>query len=257
MSVGGQVYAPGAGARRVAFVTGAARGLGEAIAAAFLADGASVALVDVEAGVEATAARLDPSGARAVAWRLDVRDEAAFAAVFDAALRRFGRIDAMVNNAAIMGPASPWTTSLEDWDTVMAVNLRGTFIGCRIAGAHLREAGGGRIVNLSSYAGQHASRASGIAYAASKAGIGAVTRGFALELAPHGVTVNAVAPSAIDGPQWAEVGEARRAALLATVPVGRAGRADEVAQTVLWLASAAAGYVTGQVVDVDGGRGMR
>ena len=257
MSADGRVAMPGAGAGRVAFVTGAARGLGEAIAAAFLADGASVALVDADASVAATAARLDPSGTHAVAWRLDVRDEAAFATVFDAALRRFGRIDALVNNAAIMGPVSPWTTSLEDWDAVMAVNLRGTFIGCRIAGTYLREAGGGRIVNLSSYAGQHASRASGIAYAASKAGIGAVTRGFALELAPHGVTVNAVAPSAIDGPQWAAVDEARRAALLATVPVGRAGRADEVAQTVLWLASAAAGYVTGQVVDVDGGRGMR
>jgi 3-oxoacyl-[acyl-carrier protein] reductase len=249
-----------AGARfagRVAFVTGAARGLGEAIAAAFVADGAAVALCDADPAVDATAARLDPSGARTLALRADVRDESSLRAAFDAAVARFGAVDAMVNDAAVMGPASPWGTSPDAWDEVMAVNLRGTFFGCRIAGAHMRARRRGRIVNLGSYAGTFPSRASGPAYAASKAGIASVTRSFATELAPAGVTVNAVAPSAIEGPQWDAADLARRAALLESVPLGRAGRPGEVAAVVLFLASDAAGWITGQTVDVNGGRGMR
>lgn len=254
---------------RVVLVTGAARGLGEAIAAAFVAEGARVALADVDAAVDATAARLDAAAARddaaaahaaprAIALRLDVRDEPAFRAAWTEAEARLGPIDVLVNDAAIMGPSSPWTTTLEQWDAVMATNLRGAFVGCRIAGAAMRARGrGGRIVNLSSYAGRYPSRASGLAYAASKAGIDAVTRGFAMELAPDRVTVNAVAPSAIEGPQWDAVEPARRDALVAQVPVGRPGRADEVSAVVLWLASDGAAYVTGQVIDANGGRGMR
>lgn len=243
--------------RRVAFVTGAARGLGAAIAAAFVDAGACVAMADVDPAVEVTAAGIDPGGARTLALRLDVRDEPAFAAAFETAVARFGAVDAMVNDAAITAGGSPWTLTLDAWDAVMAVNLRGTFVGCRIAGRHMRARGRGRIVNLSSFAGQHPSPASGLHYAASKAGILAVTRGFAAELAPHGVTVNAVAPSAIEGPQLDAIDARRRDALLAAVPLGRFGRAAEVAATVLWLASDAAGYVTGQTIDVNGGRAMR
>ncbi|MEI7447791.1 MAG: SDR family NAD(P)-dependent oxidoreductase, partial [Burkholderiales bacterium] len=204
------------------------------------------------------AGRTAPCAPRAIALRLDVRDEPAFRAAWTEAEARLGPIDVLVNDAAIMGPSSPWTTTLEQWDAVMATNLRGTFVGCRIAGAAMRARGrGGRIVNLSSYAGRYPSRASGLAYAASKAGIDALTRGFAMELAPDRVTVNAVAPSAIEGPQWDAVEPARRDALVAQVPVGRPGRADEVSAVVLWLASDAAAYVTGQVIDANGGRGMR
>ncbi|MFM1988632.1 MAG: hypothetical protein RJA99_1589 [Pseudomonadota bacterium] len=270
---------------RVVLVTGAARGLGAAIAAAFVAEGARVALADIDPAVDTTAARLDAaadaadaagdaacdaSGARdasgprlgaaprAIALRLDVRDEAAFRAAWAEAQARLGAIDVLVNDAAVMGPSSPWTITVDDWDAVMATNLRGTFVGCRIAGAAMRARGaGGRIVNLSSYAGRFPSRASGMAYAASKAGIDAVTRGFAMELAPDRVTVNAIAPSAIEGPQWDALDGARRDALVAQVPVGRAGRVDEATAAVLWLASDAAAYVTGQVLDVNGGRGMR
>jgi 3-oxoacyl-[acyl-carrier protein] reductase len=242
---------------RVAFVTGAARGLGEAIAHAFVEAGARVALADADPAVHATAARIDPPGSHTLAVRFDVRDEPAFAAAFDDAVARFGAVDAMVNDAAITAGGSPWTLSLADWDAVMAVNLRGNFVGCRIAGAHMRGRGRGRIVNLSSYAGLHPSRASGLHYAASKAGILAVTRGFAMELAPYGVTVNAVAPSAIEGPQLGAIDAARREALLAEVPVGRFGGADEVAAAVLSLASDAAGYVTGETIELNGGRAMR
>jgi 3-oxoacyl-[acyl-carrier protein] reductase len=245
-------------AGRTAFVTGAARGLGEAIAAAFSAEGAAVALCDVDAdALRTAAARIDSTGARVAALVADVRDEAALAAAFDAAAARFGAVDAMINGAAIMGPQSAWDVTADAWDAVMAVNLRGVFAGCRVAGARMRERGYGRIVNLTSYAALHPSRASGAAYAASKAGIVSVTRSMALELAPQGVTVNAVAPSAIEGPQWASLDAARRDALLSTVPIGRAGRSDEVAAAVLFLASDAAGWITGQTLDVNGGRGMR
>lgn len=242
---------------RVAFVTGAARGLGAEIARALFEAGARVVLTDVDASVRQTALSLDPAGERTMGWCLDVRDEAAFTAAFDAAIAHFGAVDVMVNNAAITAGGSLWSITSAEWDSLMAVNLRGTFLGCRIAGAHMRERGAGRIVNLSSFAGQHASAASGLHYAASKAGILAVTRGFAMELAPHGVTVNAIAPSAIDGPQWRAVPAQRREALLATVPLGRAGRADEVSAAVLYLASPAAAYVNGITLDINGGRAMR
>jgi 3-oxoacyl-[acyl-carrier protein] reductase len=249
--------APRPAAGRTAFVTGAARGLGESIAAAFLADGASVVLADLDPAVTATAARLDAGGGRTLALMFDVADETAFRASFDAAVARFGAVDTLVNNAAIMGPASMASTPIAVWDAVMATNLRGTFLGCQIAGAHLRERGRGRIVNLSSFAGLYPSRASGPAYAASKAGIIGLTRSVALELAPFGVTVNAIAPSAIEGPQFDAITPEQRDALLRAVPVGRAGRPEDVAAMVRYLASDAAGYVTGQVFDLNGGRGMR
>ena len=241
---------------RTVVVTGAAAGLGAAIAQAFHAAGASVALLDVDPSVAATAAALAPAGDRVLALRVDVCDEAAFGAAFDAAVAHFGAVDAMVNNAAITAGGSPWSIPLDEWDRVMAVNLRGTFVGCRLAGLHMRTRGRGRIVNLSSYAGRFPSAATGVHYAASKAGILAVTRSFAMALAPHAVTVNAVAPSAIDGPRLAAVDPALRDALLATIPTGRCGRPEEVAAAVLFLASEAAGYLTGQSIDVDGGRGM-
>lgn len=242
---------------RTVFVTGAAAGLGAAIACAFHAAGARVVLADADASVRSAASRMSGDDGRMLALQFDVSDEPAFVAAFDAAVTRFGQVDVMVNNAAITAGGSPWSVSLDEWDRVMAVNLRGTFVGCRIAGARMRACGRGRIVNLSSFAGQFPSPATGLHYAASKAGILAVTRGFAAELAAHGVTVNAVAPSVIEGPRLASVDPSRRDVLLATIPAGRPGRADEVAAAVLFLASDAAGYVTGQAIDVNGGRGLR
>ena len=219
--------------------------------------GARVVLTDVDMRVDETMARIDGGAGRGLALHLDVRDEAAFSAAYAQAERYWGPINVMVNNAAITAGGSPWSITVDEWDAAMAANLRGVFLGCRIAGARMREHGRGRIVNLSSFAGQRASPATGLHYAASKAGILALTRGFAMELAPHAVTVNAVAPSAIDGPQWQGLDESRRTALLATIPLGRAGRAEEVSAAVLFLASEAAAYLTGVTLDINGGRGMR
>ncbi|MGE0799343.1 MAG: SDR family oxidoreductase [Lautropia sp.] len=239
---------------RVAFVTGAAAGLGAAIAAALAADGYRVVLGDVDPAVAATAAAL---GAPAVAECFDVRDRAAFGAAIERTVQRDGRLDVLINNAARTVSRSIWEIDAAEWDDVMAVNLRSVLFGCQLAGAVMRAARRGRIVNIASYAGQHPSPASGAHYAASKAGVLMLTKLFASELAPDAVTVNAIAPSAIVGPQLERAPEARKQALLAAVPLQRFGVPEDVCAAVRYLISDAAGYVTGTTLDINGGRAMR
>jgi 3-oxoacyl-[acyl-carrier protein] reductase len=240
-------------AGRVAFVTGAGQGLGAAIARGLVQAGARVALADIDRGnAESVAAELG-----GLALRLDVRDEAAFTACFDEAVAHFGAVDIMVNNAARTPMTSLWDISPDEWDDVLAINLRGSFFGCRIAGRHMRERGSGRIVNLASMAGQQASAATGVHYAASKAGLLALTRSFAQELAPHGVTVNALAPAAIDSPALDAIDPSRQQALKVGIPLGRFGFPEEVAAAVVYLASPAAAFMTGATLDLNGGRFMR
>lgn len=245
-------------AGRAAFVTGAGRGLGEAIARGLAQAGARIALVDIDDGaVQAVATAMHSEGRECMAMPLDVRDEAAFGRCFDAAVKRFGAIDVMVNNAALTSSTSLWDIDAEEWDNVMAVNLRGSFFGCRIAGRHMRERGSGRIINLSSMAGQQPSHATGAHYAASKAALLALTRSFAQELAPSGVMVNAIAPAAIRSPALDAMDASRQRALQATIPLGRFGDGREVASAVVYLASEAGAFTTGATLDLNGGRFMR
>ncbi|RST50601.1 SDR family NAD(P)-dependent oxidoreductase [Variovorax sp. MHTC-1] len=240
-----------------AFVTGAAQGLGAAIARGLAEAGARVVLADVDGTVDAAAATLRADGHDCIAMQLDVRDEAAFWLCFDAGVQHFGGIDVMVNNAARTPYASIWDITTEEWDEVLTVNLRGSFFGCRIAGRHMRERGSGRIVNLSSIAGQQASAATGVHYAASKAGIVALTRSFAQELAPHGVTVNALAPAAVRSPVLDAMSRMQQRTLASGIPLGRFGEPEEVAAAVVYLASPAAAFMTGATLDLNGGRLMR
>jgi 3-oxoacyl-[acyl-carrier protein] reductase len=235
---------------RVAIVTGAGRGLGEAIARALHARGASVVLADIDLeSAERVAAEL---GDRARGVACDVRNREDLARVVDAV----DRLDVMVNNAARTVPRSFWEIEQEEWDDVLAVNLRGVVFGCQLAGARMREQGSGRIVNLASISGQTPG-AMGAHYAASKAGIVIVTKIVATELAPHGITCNAVAPAAVRTPAFGLLSEERLEALRQRIPVGRFGEPWEVAELVCFLCSDAAGYVTGATYDVNGGLLMR
>ena len=236
---------------RTAVVTGAARGLGEAIARRLHADGDRVVLADLDlAGVEELAAEL---GSNAGAVEHDVRSLESWQRL----VAGTGQIDVLVNNAARTEFSSFWEIDVDEWDDVLATNLRGTYLGCRVVGAQMRDRGAGRIVNLASVAGQRGASATGVHYAASKAAIVALTRHAATALAGNGVTVNAVAPAAIDGPMVSLVPPEKVEAMVKTIPVGRLGRGEEVAAAVAYLASDAAGFVTGATLDVNGGMLMR
>lgn len=246
-------------AEKTAVVTGAAQGIGRAIAEALVRHGARVLLADVNVeSAERAATELNDDDQRAIGVLLDVREEDSFRTAFDHGRERFGRIDILVNNAARTAATPIWEITQDEWDDVLATNLRGVFFGCRVAGQRMQDGKGGRIINLASLAGEWGRSPTGIHYAASKAGIIGVTRVFANALAREGVTVNAVAPATIDGPQvQAMPAEQISRYVDQNVPVGRLGRPAEVAELIAFMASDAAGFITGATFDVNGGALMR
>ena len=240
----------------VAIVTGASQGLGFGISRAFLEAGATVVLTDINTNVSSSAQSLDSIGT-ASSYVLDVRNEAAFAACVDDTASRYGKVDIFVNNAALTISKSVWDIPADEWDDVLAVNLRGVFFGCRVAGKFMRDQRRGRIVNISSLAGQRGGVVAGAHYSASKAGILVLTKCFAQELAGYGVTVNSIAPAAIDGPVVSLMPAEKVEGLKKTIPVGRLGKDSEIGAAAVYLASEDAGFVTGSTIDVNGGVFMR
>ncbi|NUO85558.1 MAG: SDR family oxidoreductase [Cupriavidus sp.] len=245
--------------KRVALITGAARGLGEIIARRLHAAGYRVALGDLDArAAGAIADALDPSGETAVGLALDVTDKSAFEAANSALQQRWGGTDVLVNNAGRSQVSALMEISPEEFDRVVAVNLRGTFVGSQVFGAHFAQRGFGRIVNIGSLAGQSGGTATGAHYAAAKGGVGVLTKIFARELAASGVTVNCVSPGPLDLPVVHETVPAQRLdAIRRSIPVQRLGSPEYVADIVLLLAADHAGAVTGANWDANGGLLMR
>jgi 3-oxoacyl-[acyl-carrier protein] reductase len=243
---------------RVAVVTGAARGLGAAVACDLHVRGHRVALLDVDGdGAAATAKALDSGGTTAAGFAADVRDPGAVRGALDAVRERFGAPEILVNNAARTVPRSVWEIELDEWDDVLATNLRSVFVLIRELAPAMRERGWGRVVNMASLAGQPGGLVAGAHYASSKAGIIVLTKIFAKDLAPSGVTVNAVAPAAVRTPAMDGMDPERLRAAEASIPVGRFGRPEEVSSLVAHLCGEEAGYITGATFDVNGGVFMR
>lgn len=242
---------------KTAVVTGGSRGIGRAICLELAAGGANIVFSYASNDVAAheTADAVNALGGRAVAVRGSAADAEAVKTLMDIAVREFGRIDILVNNAGITRDGLLVTMREEDFDAVLDTNLRGAFLCMKAASRIMMRQRYGRIVNLSSVVGLRGN-AGQVNYAASKAGLIGMTKSLAKELATRGVTVNAVAPGFIDTDMTAALPEAARAALLPTIPMGRLGQAEDVARAVAYLASDEAGYITGQVLAVDGGMSM-
>ncbi len=239
---------------QVALVTGASRGIGRAIAMALAAQGMTViGTATTEAGAAAIGEALAPHGGRGLT--LDVTDGPALEAAIDGIVKQHGGLHVLVNNAGITRDTLSMRMKDDDWDAVLDTNLKAVFRASRAAIKPMMKQRYGRIVNITSVVG--ASGNPGQAnYAAAKAGVAGMTRSLARELGSRGITVNCVAPGFIATDMTHSLPEAQKAALLAQIPIGRLGAAEEIAHAVVFLASPGAGYVTGTELHVNGGMYM-
>ncbi|MEM4729835.1 MAG: 3-oxoacyl-ACP reductase FabG [Thermoplasmata archaeon] len=237
---------------RVAIVTGGASGIGEATCVRFAQEGARVLVADIDlAGAEMVCAKIKEAGGRAVAARVDVRSAADAKAMVEAALKEFGQLDILINNAGINRDAMAKKMTEEQWDTVVDVNLKGTFLCSQAAAVPMMERRYGRIVNTSSIGALgNIGQAN---YSASKAGVIGLTRTLALEFARYGITVNCVAPGATKTRMTAGIPPDIASKFIESIPLKRFAEPSEIASAHLFLASDEASYITGQVLFVDGG----
>src|SRR3954453_8582213 len=238
----------------VAIVTGAGRGIGQAIATSLAAEGASVVVADIDTeSARRVADKIVAGGGRAIAIQADVAEPAQVHSLIADTLARFGRLDVLVNNAGI-GSNQPFLeTTLEEWELQLRVNLTGTFLCGQAAAKAMLKNTGGRIVNVASISGQRGGQGRA-AYGAAKAGVILLTRVMAVELAPLGVHVNAIAPGPVDTEQSRGTHtEATRRAYRERIPAGRYGELEEMPAAALFLASDESSFVAGHVLNVDGG----
>lgn len=239
---------------RVAIITGAARGIGKAIALTFIREGAKVALVDIDQKqLEALKNEIEKREGESVNISCDITKSPEVQAMVSQVKRAFGRIDILVNNAGIIRRGTIETVTEEDWDRVIAVNLKGTFNCCKATFETMKQQRYGKIVSISSISGKLGDITSAPGYGPSKAGIDALSKTLAKQLAPYGINVNVVSPHAIETEMSAQWSEERRKEIIASIPLGRLGKPEDVAEAVLFLASDEASFITGEILDVNGG----
>jgi acetoin reductase-like protein len=250
---------------QTAIVTGAARGIGKGIALALAREGAHVVVADINAEAAArVAAEICQLGLSALAAPVDITQASQVDGLVEQAVAHFGQLDILVNNAGVVSNAPVLDLSEEEWDRTIAVNLKGVFLCAKRAAKAMAAHKSGRIINIASLSGKVGAPGQA-AYCASKHGVVGLTQVMAIDLAPYGITVNAICPG-MNETEMMQFVVAERAAsrgqtveevrqgILAKTPLGRFGRPEDVAQVVLFFASAASAYVTGQAIDVDGGR---
>ena len=242
---------------KTAIVTGGSRGIGKAVCLELARRGCNIVLsfAGNTAAADQTVAECQALGVQALAVQGNVADTDAVKALFDAALKQFGAIDILVNNAGITRDNLLMLLKEEDFDAVVDTNLKGTFLCMKAAVRPMMKQRHGRIISLSSVVGLRGN-AGQVNYAASKAGVIGMTKSLAKELAGRNITVNAVAPGFIDTDMTAVLPDKAKEAILASIPMARLGAAEDVANAVAFLASDEAGYITGQVLAVDGGMSM-
>jgi 3-oxoacyl-[acyl-carrier protein] reductase len=240
---------------RVALITGAAGGIGQAVCRRLAAEGAAIIATDLQAGmVEPLVDELRNTGARAVAHSVDVRDKSSAVQAINAGVKEFGRLDVLINNAGIFAQTPLLEIQPERWDALLAINLRGVLVCSQAAlEAMISDGRGGAIVNLASLAGQVGGVVAGADYAASKAGVVALTKSLAKVAAPYTIRVNAVNPGVIDTAMPAQFPPAARAKMIDDTPLKRMGRPEEVASAIAFLASDDASFITGTTLDINGG----
>ena len=239
--------------QKVALVTGAARGIGLATAKRFLAEGWGVALLDIERELLDGAVAAIASPDRTLALHCDVSEAPAVRHAIDEVGRRFGRLDALINNAGTAVFAPPLETTDDDWNRVLAVNLTGPFLCTKAAAPLMREHGGGAVVNITSISAVRAPTLRS-AYGTSKAGLAHLTKQLAVELASLGIRVNGVAPGPVDTAMAKAVHTPEiRADYHDAIPLNRYGLEEELAEAILFLSSDRSSYITGQILAVDGG----
>ncbi|WP_371366915.1 3-oxoacyl-ACP reductase family protein [Pseudomonas sp. QL9] len=239
-------------AGKVAFVQGGSRGIGAAIVQRLARDGAAVAFTYASSAqkAEELASSIEAAGGRALAIKADSADAAQLSAAVDRAAAHFGRLDILVNNAGVLAVAPLEDFSLEDFDRTVAVNVRSVFVATQAAARHLGE--GGRVITIGSTNAERMPFAGGGVYAMSKAAVTGLTRGFARDLGPRGITVNTVQPGPVDTDMNPDSGDFAES-LKQMMALNRYGHAEEIASFVAYLAGPEAGYITGANLTIDGG----